>query len=84
MFKCYECGLEFEVPKFIDEREGEYFRTYAVCPNCEGVFGDYEKKCVNCIYCDEPESDTIFWCPIIADLVNTEDEGCCDYVWDKN
>ena len=38
MFKCYDCGREFEEPKTWTERHGE---TFSGCPFCLGSFEEY-------------------------------------------
>lgn len=44
MFKCYDCGYEFDEPETWTERHGEAFSG---CPRCNGSF-DEAKHCDNC------------------------------------
>lgn len=53
MFKCKDCGCEFEEPKEIIEYHGldyGYEKLYG-CPHCGG--GDYEES-TTCDICGEP------------------------------
>lgn len=78
MYKCLECGLEFEDPKVVYEREGEWDREYEVCPNCSGTFKEYERKCGTCKWADAEEK---FFCTEVDDLVSEDDPGCEYYKW---
>ncbi len=56
MFKCNECGFEFEEPRVVYETHGldtpPYERWY-LCPNCgESSFEEIEM--VECSHCGEP------------------------------
>lgn len=46
MYRCNDCGCEFEEPKEIKENMGEFwgmpaYETWYVCPNCND--NDYEE-----------------------------------------
>ena len=57
MYKCYECGLEFDQPKTYSEdytpggafESGSFCCKYTGCPNCEGRFGEL----IECDSCGE-------------------------------
>lgn len=80
MFKCLDCGHEFEEPKTIYVTEGEWDRRYEVCPRCEGAFKEFERMCGTCKWAD-PEKT--FFCTEVNEIVHEDDPGCEYYRWEE-
>ena len=80
LYRCTECGLEFNEPRKVTENmDGENYATYYVCPNCEGVFEEFKGKC-----CSNCEKYLIGDCEQIDMKGIDPDESCCIYwVWSE-
>lgn len=79
MFKCLECGAEFEEPTIFIERCHPFNMDYEGCPHCGGAYEwFYGHLCVECEHCDGND-----WCYDKEQEVEADNWVCENWRWQR-